>query len=137
MLTECRPELTRHRGYREEVSSAVKTNQPVQTQDLCDTERLFLQAMTDLQFGYFERIRIEGGRIMLDPSIAPVRQVKFGSSAVATGDHALEFQLKQHASDFFAFVRSIERGEIRRLEVRYGLPVLAEVERCAPTTRGR
>jgi len=108
----------------------LKTRRPAETQDLSNSERRFLDAMRNLQFGYFERVRVDRGEIVLDPTLAPVRQVKFGA-ADRVMSAPPEFQLKQQAADFFECIRSIDSGEIRRLEVRYGVPLVAEFEHGA------
>lgn len=117
----------------------MKPNRPATTRDLSEPERRFLEAMTELQFGHFDDISIERGEIVLSPWPKSVRQVKFSAveSAAVSKGCATEFQLKAEVAHFFAYVRSIASGEIRRLEVRHGLPQLAEVEQAPNGGRQR
>jgi len=69
----------------------------------------------ELQSGYFERVRVDRGEIVLDPKLASVRQVKFGSADRAMSDPP-QFQLKP-------------------FEIRYGLPLVAEFEHAAEVPR--
>jgi hypothetical protein len=84
--------------------------------------------MQELGHGRFECLRIFQGALVLDPWPATIRSVKFGN---ATPNRPLSgpagFELKDQASEFFAYVRTVEVGVIRVLEVRGGLPFCMEV----------
>jgi hypothetical protein len=99
------------------------------TRDLRASERAFVAAMSDLGFGRFEYLRIERGELVLDPWPAVVRGVKFGSqdpgAAKIPPD---EFELKPQVAELFEYVRSVDAGEIRTLEVKHGLPFSMEIE---------
>jgi hypothetical protein len=110
-------------------------NRPMSTSDLLPSERRLVAAMNQLGFGRFESIRIERGELVLEPWPTTVRGVKFGS--VDTTPEALsgEIQLKRQVVELFEYVRSVDVGEIRCLEVRHGLPFSMEVEH-RPTPNG-
>ena len=77
--------------------------------------------MNDVGFGWFDALAIKGGELVLDPSPVAVRGFKFGSARSATAQPVSEeFELKMQVAEFFEYVRSIDAGEIRRLEVRHG-----------------
>ena len=101
---------------------------PRSTCDLSLSERRFLDAMSELGFGRFEQLRIAGGEVV-NPWPVAVQIVKFGS-AEAFRRRALsdEFELKSQVADFFEYVRAMKEAEIRCLEIRYGSPVLMEIE---------
>lgn len=110
-------------------------------QDLRPSEVGFIAAMQHLGFGLFEHLQIRDGELVLTPPPVTVRYVKFGTVAT-TGkplDGALE--LRQQLAEFFAYVREVEAGEIRTLEIRHGLPFSMEVElagaRTTATERSR
>jgi hypothetical protein len=104
---------------------------PKATHDLSPSERRFVVAMNELRFGRFEFLRIEHGKLVLDPWPAATRSFKFGNGHLAARKEVPnEFELKRHVAQFFERVRSIEAGEIRCLEVRHGLPFSMEVEHC-------
>ena len=102
---------------------------PAATRDLRASERVFVAAMTNLGFGRFEYLRIERGELVLDPSPSVVRDVKFGSSDTGT-ERALpaDFELKPQVAELFEYIRDVEAGEIRCLEVKHGLPFSMEIE---------
>lgn len=104
-------------------------NPPVTTKDLLPSEAAFVPAMQRLGFGRFEFLRIHNGELVLDPWPTTVRGVKFGSEDPSTS-RALpeEFQLKRQVIEFIEYVRSVDAGEIRTLEIRHGLPFSMEVE---------
>jgi len=47
-----------------------------------------------------------------------------------------EFELKRQVAELFDYVRTIEAGEIRCLEVRHGLPFSMEVEHLTGSSGG-
>jgi hypothetical protein len=112
----------------------------VNLSDLRASERAFLAAILELHFGRFEFVRIADGEVVLEPRPTTIRAVRFGSEEPAES-HAPsdEFQLKRQVIKFIEFVRAVGAGEIRCLEVRYGLPVSMEVEdrssRMIPPTK--
>ena len=102
---------------------------PVTTQDLLPSEVVFIVAMQQLGFGRFEFLRIENGELALDPWPTTVRGVKFGSEDPGTSRTPPDkFQLKRQVVELFEYVRAVDTGEIRCLEVRHGLPFSMEVE---------
>ncbi len=101
---------------------------PAITTDLLPAESAFVDAMQKLGFGRFEHLQIRHGQLVLNPWPAVVRDVKFGAPVntgkVARADSALCPQI----AEFFAYVRDVDAGEIRELEVRHGLPFSMEIE---------
>ena len=104
-------------------------SRPVSTRDLRTTERAFVAAMTNLGFGRFEYLRIERGELVVDPWPSVIRDVKFGSCDTGT-ERALpaDFELKPQVAELFEYVRDVEAGEIRCLEIKHGLPFSMEIE---------
>jgi hypothetical protein len=111
---------------------------PKTTRDLLPSERRFLRAMHELRFGHFQDLRVHNGELVLDPAPVAVRQLKFGAAGPAHVDVSDgEFDLKQPVARFFQYVRSVQLGEIRLLQIHNGLPMLAEEEqRLFATTFG-
>jgi hypothetical protein len=102
---------------------------PASTHDLRHSELRFLAAIGRLGFGRFEFVRIENGEVLLDPWPTMVHQVKFGAVANENGSgRPSEFNLKQQVVELFEYVRAVEPGEIRTLEIRGGLPFSMEIE---------
>ena len=101
---------------------------PTTTRDLRPSERIFLDAMGLLGFGRFESIPIKRGEFVLDPWPRTIRHVRFGASD--PGFHkelCVEFKLRRQAADLFEFVRAVDFGEIRTLEIKSGLPFSMEI----------
>jgi hypothetical protein len=97
------------------------------TGDLFASERRFLAALDDIPFGRFEHMRIENGQLVLDPWPTIVRGVKFGTETPTPPTSSGEFDLKRQVVEFFEYVRAVEEGEIRCLEVKHSLPFSMEV----------
>jgi hypothetical protein len=103
-------------------------NRFISTSELRSSERAFVAAMQRLRFGRFEFLRIDTGELVLDPWPTTVRGVKFGSEDATSRMTSDEFQLKRQVIEFFEYVRAVDAGKIRYLEVRHGLPFSMEVE---------
>jgi hypothetical protein len=109
---------------------------PASTYDLLQSEYRFVIAMQQIGFGSFESVRIENGELVLDPWPTTVRGVKFGSDDRSASKTApAEFQLKRQVVEFLEYIRSVDTGEIRCLEIRHGLPHGMEVVQ-RPTSEG-
>jgi hypothetical protein len=107
----------------------------ISTHDLLPSERTFVVAMQQLGFGRFEDLRIDNGEMVLDPWPTTVRGVKFGSEDPGTiRTPPDEFQLKRQVIELFEYVREVDAGEIRTLEIRHGLPFSMEVELAGART---
>jgi hypothetical protein len=101
---------------------------PVTTQDMLPSEATFLAAMQRLGFGRFEYLQIRGGELVLDPWPATVRDVKFAAPASTGKPAEPNSDLRPQVAEFFTYVRDVDAGEIRELEVRHGLPFSMEIE---------
>jgi len=104
-------------------------SRPTSTRDLRPSERAFAAAMPDLGFGRFEYLRIERGELILNPWPTVVRDVKFGSQDPGTAKiRSAESELKPQVAELFEYIRAVDAGEIRTLEVKHGLPFSMEIE---------
>ena len=112
-------------------------NRVISTSELRSSERAFVAAMHRLGFGRFEFLRIQTGELALDPWPTTVRGVKFASEDQSTSRTPPdEFELKRQVTELFEYVRAVDAGEIRCLEVRHGLPFSMEVEHRPDKDRG-
>jgi hypothetical protein len=115
----------------------VTSRRPSTTKDLRLSERRLIAAIRTLRFGRFEYLRIERGEIVLTPWPTSVREVKFGSQEPgASKVPAAEFELKPQVAELFEYVRAVDIGEIRTLEVKHGLPFSMEVEMAGRLRNG-
>ena len=112
-------------------------SRPLTTRDLRATERTFVSAMTALGFRRFEFLRVDHGELVLDPWPTGVRNIKFGSQypGIVQAPPA-DFELKPQVAELFEYVRDVDAGEIRELEVQCGLPFSMQVELAATGLRG-
>ncbi len=101
---------------------------PVTTQDMLPSEATFVVAMQQLGFGRFEYLQIRGGEVVLNPWPSAVRDVKFASPPNTGKPAEPNSDLRPQIAEFFAYVRDVDAGEIRELEVRHGLPFSMEIE---------
>ena len=112
-------------------------NRPVSTRDLRTTERTFVAEMSSLGFGRFEYLRIEHGDLVLDPGPTVVRDVKFCACDPGTPKMPpADFELKPQVAELFEYIRDVDAGEIRCLEVKSGLPFSMEIEMAGRRRNG-
>jgi len=112
----------------------VNPGSPTSTHDLRPSERRFLAAMQQLGHGRFESLHIRHGELVLDPWPTTIRTVKFGNATTnRPAGLCGAFELKAETAQLCGFIRGVDDGEIRVLEVRGGLPFAMEV---AETTVG-
>ena len=110
---------------------------PTSTRDLLPSEQRIVADMQQRRFCRYEFVSIRGGELVLNPWPATVTAVRFASQDPATATiPAAEFQLKRQMIEFLEYVRAIDSGEIRCLEVRHGLPFSMEVEHCQGANGG-
>jgi len=101
---------------------------PVARRCLFESERRILDAFRELCFGCYERLRIQSGELVLEPWPAAIKTLKFGAQISLPTPPNNEFELKNQVVEFFRYVRKVRTGEIRRLEIRHGLPFAMDVQ---------
>lgn len=110
---------------------------PCSTRELRPSERAFVTALRKLGYGRFESLQIRSGELVLEPWPRSIRAVKFASRTAQPEPSSEEFELKKQVAEFFGYVRGVEAGEIRSLEVRDGLPFSMTIEELAGQYGGR
>ena len=112
--------------------TATARNRPVGTRDLSSSERSLVSLLQQLGFGRLESVKIRGGAVVLEPSPTLVQVLKFGAVESHPPSRSADFELKKSMADLFEYIRGVDDGEIRCLEVRHGLPFSIEIERRIP-----
>src|SRR5260370_36520215 len=101
---------------------------PASNRDLLPSERRFIVALNRLGFGRLEFGRIQRGELVLDPAPTVVQVLKFGSAEWQPPSRSADFELKEPLAKLFEYIRGVDDGAIRCLEVRQGLPFSVEIE---------
>jgi hypothetical protein len=84
--------------------------------------------MQELGYGRFESLQVRHGELILDPWPTTIRSVKFGNATPnRPPSESADYELKDQTAEFFGYVRTIDVGVIRVLEVRGGLPFCMDV----------
>ena len=110
---------------------------PNSTRDLRNSERAFVAAMRQMGFGRYEYLQIRNGELVLNPWPTSVREVKFCSHDPGAAQvPPVEFELKPQVAELFEYVRDVDAGEIRTLEVKHGLPFSMEIEMAGGRRNG-
>jgi hypothetical protein len=105
---------------------------PHSTTDLLPPERRFVTILQQLGFGQVESVRIRGGALVLDPWPTLVQVLKFGAAESPCPSPPTDFELKKSMADLIEYIRGVDDGVIRCLDVRHGLPFSMEVEYRIP-----
>ena len=103
---------------------------PASNHDLLPSERRFIVALNQLGFGRLEFVRIQRGELVLDPAPTVVQVLKFGAAESQPPSGSADFELKKPLAKLFEYIRGVDDGAIRCLEVRHGLPFSMEIEHC-------
>lgn len=106
----------------------IRAARPSSTHDLSPSERSFVTVLQQLRFGHLESIKIRRGALVLDPWPTVVQLLKFGAVESEPSNRCAEFELKKSMAEFFEYIRGVDDGEIRCLEVLHGLPFSMEIE---------
>jgi hypothetical protein len=112
------------------LGSRMRSNatRPSSTRDLSPSERSFVTLLQQLGFGRLESVKIRRGALVLDPVPTVVKLMKFGAADSQSPSGSADFELKTSMADLFEYIRGVDDGEIRCLDVRHGLPFSMEVE---------
>lgn len=106
----------------------MSTTRPLSTSKLLPSEQRLVEAMRQLRFGRFERLRIENGQAIIHPPPLTVRSVRFGCDSAGLDQAGVsDFPLKQEVVELLEYIRSVRSGEISILECRHGLPFAMEI----------
>jgi hypothetical protein len=91
--------------------------------------------MAEIGFGRLESVQIERGEVKFNPAPRTIRQLKFGAADQPAQSQLApaQYSLKRPVADLIEFLRATQHGEIRRLEVRHGLPFSMEIEQPEST----
>ena len=88
-----------------------------------------VELMQAVNFGRIEDLVIRGGQPLFSPSPRIIEKVKIG------GDHGprpeigyADFRLKVATVELLELFARLGDGEVRVIEIRFGLPVSAEIE---------
>jgi hypothetical protein len=93
--------------------------------------------MRAVGFGRFETLQIRAGQLVLDPWPTTIRDVKFGTSDPDARELPAEFNLKLEVVQLFTYIRTVDTGVIRSLEIRHGAPLMMRLDYRPSPNGGR
>jgi hypothetical protein len=91
---------------------------PSSARELLPTERRFVTVLQQLGFGHLESVKIRSGEVVLDRALTLVQVPKFGAAESQPPSSSADFELKKSMADLFEYIRGVDDGVIRRLEIR-------------------
>jgi len=91
-----------------------------------------VKLMQRINHGCIKELVVREGEPVLDPPPRVIRSVKFGGENGARPESAKgDFVLKEQVLDLFEWMKSMQNGVIRHLEIKHGLPFRMDVEEDA------
>jgi hypothetical protein len=104
-------------------------NQLITKSSLTPATARLIELMQALNFGRVEALTIRGGQPVFDPPPRVVQKIKMGADNGPRPEIGYnDFLLKGGIVELLEIIARLKDGEIRTIEVRFGLPVSAEVE---------
>jgi hypothetical protein len=104
-------------------------NQPTKS-SLSAAQTQLIQLLQAVNFGRVEALQVTQGQPSFDPPPRVIQKLKFGGGE--NGPRAEfgygDFRLKHGVVELLELISSIEKGEIRSIEIRFGLPCTVELE---------
>ena len=95
-----------------------------------------VELMQSLNFGRIEALQIRDGQPTFDPLPRVVQKVKMGADNDSRAEiEYADFRLKLGVVELLEAIGKLREGEVRAIEIRFGLPVSAEIEWCADWSR--
>ena len=107
-------------------------NQPNTKSSLTPGQTRLVELMQSLNFGRIEALQIRDGQPIFDPPPRVVQKVKIGADNNSRVEvEYADFRLKLGVIELLDAIGKLREGEVRAIEIRFGLPVSAEIEWCA------
>lgn len=106
-------------------------NQPITKSSLTPSLARLIELLQALNFGRIEALAVRGGQPVFDPPPRVIQKIKMGVGAdngPRPESAYADFRIKGGIVELLAIFERLQNGEIRTIEVRYGLPVSAEIE---------
>ena len=103
-------------------------NQPTKS-SLSAAQTQLVQLRQAVNFGRVEALQVTQGQPSFDPPPRVIQKLKFGGengprAEIGYGD----FHLKHGVVELLELIGGMEQGEIRTIEIRFGLPFTVELE---------
>lgn len=96
---------------------------------LPEPESRLIELLQSINFGRIERLQVRNGAPVFEPGPLIIKKLKMGGHAGSRPEAGLtDFLLKKQVIELLETIRDIGNGEIRSIEVAYGLPHLVELE---------
>jgi hypothetical protein len=103
-------------------------NQPTKS-SLSAAQTQLVELLQAVNFGRVEALQVNQGQPSFDPPPRVIQKLKFGGengprTEMGYGD----FRLKHGVVELLELIGGMEQGEIRSIEIRFGLPCTVELE---------
>lgn len=102
---------------------------PPTKSSLTPAETTLVELMQTVNFGRIERLHVRRGEPAFSPAPQVIQKVKMGGDNASRAEAEFrDFRLKRGVVELLDLITRLGEGEIRSIEIRFGLPVTAEFE---------
>jgi hypothetical protein len=103
-------------------------NQPTKS-SLSAAQTQLVELLQAVNFGRVEALQVNQGQPSFDPPPRVIQKLKFGGENGSRAEFGYaDFRLKHGVVELLELISSIKKGEIRSIEIRFGLPCTVELE---------
>jgi hypothetical protein len=103
-------------------------NQPTKS-SLTTAQTQLVELFQAVNFGRVEALRVRQGQPTFNPPPRVIQKLKFGCENGPRAEiNFVDFSLKNGIVELLQLISKIEEGEIRSIEIRFGLPCTVELE---------
>jgi hypothetical protein len=104
-------------------------NQPPNKSSLTPDQTRLVELMQTLNFGRVEVLHVQNGQPVFSPPPKVIRKLKMGGENTSRAEAEYgDFRLKHGVIELLEIIARLSDGEVRLIEVRFGLPVTVEIE---------
>jgi len=103
---------------------------------LSDPQRQLIELMQAVNFGTIEHLCVRGGEPVLSPAPTVIQKLKIGAENGPRQElNQDDFLLKQQHIELFETLSHVGDGEIRSIQIKYGLAFAVEIVLASPPGR--
>jgi hypothetical protein len=104
-------------------------NEPPTKSSLTPAQTTLVELMQAVNFGRVENLYVRGGEPAFSPAPRVIQKHKMGGDNTSRAEAEFaDFRLKHGVIELLELITRLRDGEVRSIEIRFGLPVTAEIE---------
>ena len=116
-------------GPSSDVERSVPDGQPPTKSSLAPAQTRLVELMQAVNFGRIESLHVRDGEPTFSPPPRVIQKLKMGGNNSSRAEAEFsDFRLRHGVVELLEMISRLRDGEVRSIEIRFGLPVTAEIE---------